>query len=240
MFESPVPESVEEFFLLSRREVTKDDVMTFAPTDPGYDDYVREWSEIQRSGIIPLEPNFDLTEVIGMTSWADPNSWSGDVQRFLAFRRFTSTVALILIHRGNDAEAVRPAVYLARDLIVDLIDYYPTGVKFLPTLRSVFRDTRTLLRSNCEPEFPFFTLGLLILSQLDNDWTSAEHAAEQLLTDEWEARGFLGCFSWSPEFLFGLTVYDQLSSDWRKMIARLQNPTHHEATALIIDAFREA
>lgn len=240
MFESPVPESVEELFRLSRCEVTSDDILAFSPGDPGYNDYVREWTQILRSGIVPLKPNFDLTEVIAMTSWADPTSWSGDVQRFLAFRRFTSAVALTLIHRSNNCEAVRPPVYLARDLLVDLIDFYPTGAKFLSTLRAVFRDTRTLLRSTRDPEFPFITLGLLILAQLDHDWTSAEHAAEQLLADEQEARGFLGALFWSPEFLFGLTVYDQLTKDWRRMIAGLQNPSHHEATAIIIDALSHA
>lgn len=144
----------------------------------------------------------------------------------------------MLVHQACEAENVRPAVYLARDLLIDQIDIVPSAVYDLSTLRSVFQDTRSLLRLNRESEFPFFTLGSLILAQLDGDWAASELFAEQLLADESEVRGQLEWLASSDEFLLGLTVYDQLHDDWRRMMAGLQNPTQDETTALLIQAFR--
>jgi hypothetical protein len=237
--DTSAPESIDELFQQSRNCVPRDDIVAFAPIDPGYDDYVRLWSEIQRTGSVPTELSFDLREVIGMTSWGVASRWGDKVGRFIAFRRFTSAVALVLVHRGHDVDNVRPANYLARDLVIDQFDFYDSSQEVsLGTLREAIQDTRVLLRSVSDTQFPYFTLGAMILAQLEGDWTAAEQAASQLISDEQEARGFQP-YSIPTDFLFGLTVYDQLNHDWRRMIAGLRNPNHHGETAMIIEALRQ-
>lgn len=237
--DTSVPTSIVQLFQQSRCKVSRDDIVAFAPVDPGYDDYVRLWSEIQGTGSIPTELSFDLQEVIGMTGWGVAARWGDKVQRFLAFRRFTSAVAMMLVHRGHDVDSVRPANYLARDLVIDQFDFYGSIQKrTFGTLREAIQDTRVLLRSVGDAQFPYFTLGAMILAQLEGDWTAAEQAASQLIADEQEARSFQ-LYSIPTDFLFGLTVYDQLNHDWRRMIAGLRNPNHHGDTAAIIEALSQ-
>lgn len=49
------------------------DIERFAPSDPGYDNYVRVWSVILETGTVPAgrRYRFELTEVIGLTGWVD-------------------------------------------------------------------------------------------------------------------------------------------------------------------------
>jgi hypothetical protein len=49
--------------------------------------------ELARIGVVPQESHFDLSEVIALTGWADPNDWAYP-DRFLVYRRLTSGVAV--------------------------------------------------------------------------------------------------------------------------------------------------
>lgn len=83
MSKATIPESVKALFQAARSGVTFADITAFAPADPGYDDYVRVWSEIHQSGIVPAKPEFDLTEVIAMASWTASSDCGERADRFV-------------------------------------------------------------------------------------------------------------------------------------------------------------
>lgn len=232
--------AVLALFEYTRSRVTEREIADFSPNDPGYPDYVRLWTEIHRSGLIPERTQFDLSEVIGLTAWADPDDYA-EPERFRSYRRFTSAVGLALIHFGNDSDDVRVANYLARDLLIDL-DRTGGGGEHLRLMKRVFPSSRAVLAAaGYENGYPFFSLGMMILAQIDGDWESADAAAAQLIEDESEVRRSdeLGYLVIDNRFLFGLSNYDQLHRDWQALAEELRNPRGDESTQLVIDALGE-
>ena len=228
---------ISALFEYTRERVTEKHIVDFSPGDPGYDSYVRLWTQLYRTGEIPIESEFDLREVIGLTGWDNPHNFDEPL-RFRAYRRFTSAVAVVLIHFGNDSFKVRAANYLARDLIVDCDLNEP---EHLALVRSVFLPTRDVLAARAhEDEYPFFTLGALILAQMSHDYEEAAKLATKLIADESAVR--YNEFDEPPEdprFLFGLTNYDQLREDWNRLLAGLTNPTGSTDLQLVMDALGE-
>jgi hypothetical protein len=229
---------VDILFQLTRNRITEQHINDFSPADPGYDSYVNLWTRIFRSGDIPRRSNFDLSEVIGLTGWASQTDFD-EPNRFRQYRRFTSSVGVALIIFGNDSESVRVANYLARDLIVDSdID----DREHFNAVRNVFPVVRqALLQTNCEEEWPFFTLGSLILAQMVGDVAEMRSLASQLIDDEAAVRKNES-LNWGIEdsrFLFGLTNYDQLNSDWINLISTLTNPSNDAKVQFVMDAFAD-
>lgn len=232
-----IDESVCALFEFTRGEITGREIVDYSPGDPGYPDYVKLWSEIHRTGQIPQRTEFDLSEVIGLTAWLEPGGCREPV-RFRRYRRFTSAVGVALLHSGNDSDEVRPANYLARDLIVDL-DRELDGGGYLRLLRDVFPPTRDVLRaSGWENQYPFWTFGMMLLAQMDGDWEAAHAAAAQLIEDESEVRRSeaVGYLVVDDRFLFGLSNYDQVHRDWYALAAGLRNPHGDGDTRLVIEA----
>lgn len=230
---------VNSLFEFTRSRVSEKHIADFSPSDPGYESYVRLWTRIFRSGEVPTRSDFDLSEVIGLTGWANPTEFD-DPKGFRDYRRFTSAVAVALIHSGNESENVRPANYIARDLIVDCDPKEPEHLKLV---RNVFPITRDVFAAtNFEVEYPFFTFGALILAQISNDFDDAARFAAQLIEDEFAVRNN-DSLNWGlgdSRFLLGLTNYDQLHSDWKRFAAALSNPLGDENMQLVIDAFAES
>jgi hypothetical protein len=230
---------VYSLFQFTRSRVSTKHIAEFSPGDPGYEDYVRLWTRILRTGEVPAQTEFDLSEVIGLTGWADPDDYD-QPDRFRQYRRFTSAVAIALVHAGNDCESVRVANYLTRDLIVDCD---PCDSEHLLRVRNVFLPTRDILAAtNQEPEYPFFTFGALILAQMANDHEEAVGHAAKLVDEEAAVRTneSLVLFREDSRFLLGLTNYNQLHADWIRLASRLSNPLQDMNTPLIIDAMTEA
>lgn len=229
--------AIDALFQYTRSHVTEKDIVDFSPGDPGYPDYVRVWTEILRTGVVPNKEDFNLSEVIALTGWSHPEDWDKP-DRFLDYRRFTSAVAVGLACHGNDLEIIRPPAYLARDLIIDL-DVEDT--LHLSLLRPVFPVVHALLAVDPrEWEYPFFTFGKMILAQIAEDWPTSEKAATRLIEEDAAVRKkphFSSDDEDSP-LLLGLTNYNQLHDDWRAFAANLKNPTRHEETQLVIEALR--
>ena len=230
--------SVVSLFQHTQSRVTDQDIIDFSPGDPGYPDYVKLWTQIRRSGSIPKQTEFDLSEVIGLTGWAKPEEWE-DPERFRNYRRFTSAVGVALLHNGNDSESVRVANYLARDLVIDLDS---DSNRHMSLLQPVVAATREVLSTtNLDEGYPFFTFATMILAQKSRDWRSAEAAASLLIQDESAVRQNES-LNWSIQndrFLLGLSVYDQLHKDWISFARALKNPNKHEDTQLVIDALTQ-
>jgi hypothetical protein len=229
--------SVDALFQYTRSRVTDQDIVDFSPGDPGYPNYVKLWTQIRRSGSIPRQSDFDLSEVIGLTGWAEPEQES-DPERFRCYRMFTSAVGVALIHYGNDSESVRVANYLARDLVIDLDS---KSKQHLSLLRAVAESTRELLSTtNLDEGYPFFTFASMILAQKARDWSVAEVAATQFINDENAVRQdeSLNWMVTDDRFLLGMCNYDQLHDNWITFAASLRNPNAHEDTQLVIDALK--
>lgn len=230
--------SIVSLFEYTRSRVCDQDIIDFSPGDPGYPDYVKVWTEIRRSGAMPTQADFDLSEVIGLTGWAKPDEWP-DPERFRRYRRFTSAIGLALLHHGQCSEVVRPANYLARDLLIDLD---PSCERHLSLVRSAVEATRKLLSTtNLDEGYPFFTLATMILAQKASDWKASEAAATRLIADEAAVRksDSLSYLAHDDQFLFGLSVYNQVHSDWLAMACVLKNPNRHEDSQLVIESLTD-
>ena len=229
---------VDTLFQLTRRLITERHIRDFSPADPGYESYVQLWTRILRTGEIPEKSEFDLSEVIGLTGWASPTDFNQPSQ-FREYRRFTSAVGVALITFGNESESVRVANYLARDLIVDS---HVNDREHFDAVRNVFPLVReTLLQTNYEEEYPFFTLGSLILAHMAGDIDEMQTLASQLIDDDASVRNNES-LSWSVQdsrFLFGLTNYNQLKADWVTLASSLKNPSNDPNIQMVMDTFAE-
>lgn len=225
---------IQALFALTRSRVSERHIREFAPRDPGYDNYVAIWTRILRTGEPPTKTTFDLSEVIGLTAgWGEPIA-EHDPDRFRDFRRFTSAIAVSLIHSGNDPECVRPVNYLARDLIVDC-DL--TDAAHFRAVRRVFPTTRHFLMDRGQCEAPFFTFGALILAQMAGDFEEAVRCAAQLLEDEVSVRDQNDWCIEDSRFLLGLTAYDRLDDCWLRWGKSLSNPQQDDSLELVLNAF---
>lgn len=225
---------IESLFELTRSRVSEQHIADFSPCDPGYESYVRLWTRIFHTGEIPRVSEFALSEVIDLTGFSSPNYFN-DQNRFRHYRRFTSAVAAALIGFGNDSVCVRVGSYLARDLIVDLdisdTDHFEAVRHVFPVLRDL------LLQQMEDDQYPYFTLGSLILAQMAGDFEESESFAAQLLKDEAASRNDQQIED--ARFLFGLTNYDQFNADWMRYILDLKNPNNSHNLKLVMDAFSD-
>ena len=231
--------SVINLFEYTRSKVTEQDIIDYSPGDPGYPDYVRLWTQIWRSGSIPRQTEFDLSETIGLTGWARPED-EDDPEKFRGYRRFTSAVGVALLHQGNDSESVRVANYLARDLIIDLD---ATDKRHHSILSEVAVTTRHVLStSNLDEGYPYFTLASMILAQKAENWAASESHATQLIKDECAVREneALNWMIQDDRFLRGLSNYNQVQEDWTAFAQQLKNPNKHEDSQLVIEALTQA
>lgn len=216
----------------TRSRVTAEHLARSVPDDPGTPDYLRVWKSLLQDSELPSKVSFEYSEVIGSASGGLPKDPQKATEK-RCFRRFTSAVALALIHAGNDP---RPVNYLAHDLVVDCDSREP---EHLQLVRATLLPTRDLLAiSSCDAEFPFFTFAALLLAQLSCDIDQTCQLAAQLIADEAMARdSTLQDSSSDSRFLLGLTEYVQLHRNWIALASQLSNPTNDESMQLIIEAF---
>lgn len=224
---------VESLFELARTDVTEQHIVDYSPSDPSYRSYVELWTNILRTGDIPKRSTFDLSEVISLTGWVNSSDMENP-SRFQQYRRFTSAVAVALFDFGNDSEVIRAPNYLARDLIIDTaLD----DQSHFNAVRHVFPVVReTLVNSNREEEYPFFTFGSMILAAWADDHAALPNLARQLIDDDATVRNHEWMGVDDPTLLFGLTNYDQLNADWLRFASALTNPYDDENLQLVIDA----
>jgi hypothetical protein len=185
--------------------------------------------------VIPTKINFELSETIGLTGWGEPDLESDPV-RFVRYRRFTTAVAIALVHAGIDTDIFRAPNYLARDLLIDRDRENPNYLSLLQKILLVTRGV--LIVQNDDTEYPFFTFASMILAQSINDFASADQLALQLLRDESNVRAnqAVSFLIEDDRFLFGLSNYDQVDHDWQQFAIELTNPNGDENTQLVCDS----
>lgn len=225
-------QACDELFHYAIGFVTPADIAAFAPGDPGYPDYVRQWREILAARSIPQQANFDITETVDLTRWAEADRESDPV-RFRRFRVFTSAVALGMAVRDRVDDDQFPPNYTLIRLIDDADALRDLALWRL--LAPAFEEVHQAWTRQPSEEAPFGLLGLLLVhAHLGAENSVLETIAERLIEQEsrCETRA-------STDFLFGCTHYDQLDRHWKRHVKALLPPAS-PSLGLVRDALLDS
>jgi len=202
-----------ELFEYASQHVSPKDISDFCPSDPGYPDYVREFTAILSSRIPPTKSNFDITETIGLTRWADANH-QRDAIRFRWFRTFTNSVGIAICSGSEGPNDCMPPNYFGISLLNDALAL--RDAQLLRLLSPVFSDLHQRLYESAwfSEEAPFFLLGQLVLAFMGfAPGADIARLTEELIAEATHHAGYA-----SPDFLWGCTFFDQLHNRWKHLV----------------------
>lgn len=216
--------------------VTTRDIERHCLSDPGYLDYVREWSQILRTKNVPLTVNFDIGEIIATSDPAFPCSGS-DPASYWRFCVFVHSVAAAISTGPEGPDEEHTINYIAVHL---LYAARQLGDEHLLTLLpAVFAEVHQVISTSdwYDSEAPFFLMGQLILAFLGfNPNADVSGLAAQIIE---EARPFPRFLSGgtSPVFLWDCTCYKSHHDRWLRFV-ELSFPAQpvNETVALLKDA----
>jgi hypothetical protein len=221
-----------ELFDYAARFVTADDVSAYAPSDPGYPEYVRTFDAILAAGEPPAHSNFEITETIGLTRWADANL-ERDPPRFRRFRTFANAVGVALRVAGVLADDDIAGNYLAINLIEDAHEL--RDAELLRLLGPAFDAVHKTLRDQSSGEAPFLSLGrLLVAAELGSSDRELSTLAVRVAVEAFTTR-----IDGATEFLWDCTYFDQLRRHWEWHVARLLG-SRPDGVAVLRDALLPA
>jgi hypothetical protein len=202
-----------ELFEYALRHVTPKAVADFCPHDPGYPDYVREFTAILSTGVPPSASSFEISECVNSTRWTDAASESGPV-RFRRFRAFTNSVGVAICSGPEGPSDGMPPNYFGISLLDDA--YALNDSEFLRRLFPVFQELHKRIAETQwgAEEALFFLLGQIVLAFMGfAPSASIPSLCEQLIAEESRHKGRA-----SPEFLWGCTCFDQLHHQWKRFV----------------------
>jgi hypothetical protein len=219
---APHPD-LQAFLNAARARVTVENIRHHVPNDPGWPGYVRVCEEMRRTGSIPEELKFDLTETISLTCWGDPAT-SKDPDGLRAFRNFTNAAAMILVSRGwTDGDLIPHPNCLAANLLTDADrrDSHHLGL-----LRNAFAVLIPILKADTySSDGPYLIFGEMLLAQWLNDFPAAARAAASLIKEERSVRHSRSEWLVKDErFLLGLSYSPHGGHDWLSLAESLTNP----------------
>lgn len=216
-----------DLFDYASRHVTPEVISDYCPSDPGYADYVREFTAILASRSPPPKAHFDITETIGLTRWHDPDRES-DPMRFRRFRTFTNSVGVAMTAGPEGPDENMPANYFVISLLDDAHALQDSHL--LQLLPPVFAELhqQTVKTEWFSGEAPFLLLGQLVLAFLGfAPGMDVIRLSEQLVSEACEHPGYA-----TPEFLWDCTLYNQLHHRWKHFVA-LSFPRVHEDDSIV-------
>jgi hypothetical protein len=218
-----MPTAGDELFQYAIGFVTPADIAAFAPNDPGYPNYVREFCDILITRMPPEKAHFDITETVGLTRWVDANCES-DPLRFRRFRIFTNAVALAMavLDRADDEQF--PPNYTMISLIDDALSIKDDVLWRM--LRPAFEQAHEAFRRHKSEETVFATLGLLLVdAKLGVGQAEMNTLADLLIEEENQCRNLKnGAFIADAAFVLGCTFYNSLHSLWIRYVDELLKP----------------
>lgn len=221
-----------QLFEYAMRHVTPKDVSDFCPSDPGYADYVREFTTILSSGIPPIASHFDITETIGLTRWSDASQESAPA-RFRRFRTFTNAVGLMISAGPEGPDDGMPANYFAVSLLDDA--HALQDPELLSLLFPAFGEFHQRVAETewVAGEAAFLLLGQLMLALMGvAPSTDIAAMSEQVIAEAAQCANRA-----TSEFLWGCTFFDQLHDRWKHFVTlTFSRDATHDSTAALRDA----
>ena len=198
----------------ARRLISSEDIVRFAPGDPGYADYVRCLTAVWETCDVPARAHFDLIEPISLTNYSSPESLE-EAGRFCRFRIFGNAIAVALLCDGHSADIVHPPNYVLYLLLYDAgIVADPVLTALLPPVCMELHDR---LKAGAEEEYPFGLLAFILASLATGmELAHLAPAAATLLEEEGQMR--LVFVAERDEFLLGITCFDHFHDGWRRLI----------------------
>lgn len=216
-----------KFFEYAANKVTVKDVERFCPNDPGYLDYIREFTTILTSRVIPSEFEFDVTETISLTLWGNPEKeyQEQDAIRFRRFRIFSNAVALAIILGPDEDGWNMGCNYYAISLLADiealeddhLYDLLP------PVLMEMHQK---LSQSGSAKEAVFYLMAQLFLALMGHaPNVNLNELADQLINEESKLDANKDD---RQGFLWQRTVFDQMHHQWKEYAEKLVPPSNSQ------------
>lgn len=204
---------LHELFVYASRHVTVKDIEDFCPNDPGYSNYVREFTQILSTGIPPESANFELTETVSSTLGAYAREDTDEV-RFLRFRTFSNSVGMALLAGSEGRDVALPPNYLAISLIEDA--YVLKDERLLYLLCPAFAEVHDHIVQGhwFAEEAPFFLLGQLIVCFLGYEPLIDTSTLADELIEEVDRLSRYG----SNDFLWGCVFFNRRQDRWRHFI----------------------
>ncbi len=194
--------------------VSFDDIRRWSPTDPGYKDYVREWTTILTTRSLPLEYSFDVSEVITLNRyWKE--GFEPDTAAFWRYRILTNAVEIAMRACGtDDGQSMTPS-YAAITSIHDGLKL--DDKKLFGLLLSAFGELTAKLKSEQDEQALFLILAqILVRFTLRQSESEIASLAQMLIEDEPTYK-----LRTSTRFLWGTGFYDQFNALWRKYVEQL-------------------
>ena len=214
-------------FDYASQHVTPATISEYCPSDPGYADYVREFTAILASGFPPPTAHFDISETIGLTRWHDPDL-EADPMRFRRFRTFTNSVGVVMTAGPEGPDEEMPANYFAISLLDDAHALQDSHL--LQLLPPVFAELHQQVVKTewFAGEAPFLLLGQLVLAFLGfAPGIDVIRLSEQIVSEACEHPEYA-----TPDFFWDCTVYNQLHHRWKHFVA-LSFPRVHEDDSIV-------
>ena len=199
--------------------VTRQDIEEFSLSDPGYPDYVREWTQILTTRKVPEVSRFDISENIGTTSFEFVSHYKDDAERYLRFCVFTNAVAAVFATNSGGPDERLTHNCLAAGLI-DCAHALSDNV-LLEMLSGVFDEIHMRI---CDldwfaSEAPFFVLGQLILAyQGYNPTADTARLAERVILAEAKDTTRAETGRVGTGFLWDLSSLNLLHERWRHYV----------------------
>lgn len=192
--------------------VTPKNVANFCPNDPGYPGYVRVFTAILKTKKLPASTNFEISETIGLTRWANAEE-ERNPDEFRRFRVFTNAIAVSL-HLADEGPDDIPPNYTCACLLDDA--YALKDAELIRLLLAVFIDMHRSIEDESwwSNEVAFITLGQLMIALLGHASDADTNAlCERLLSEEAACKE-----NTSGKFLWGCTTFGQLNDRWKALV----------------------
>jgi len=202
----------DELFRYAASRAKETDILDFAPMDPGYDNYVAEWTRILRTRTLPAEMSFDVSETIRLTQLDHPEKMRNPT-RFRRFRVLTNSVELALAVRGI------VDVFSSRTFLVNFIDDVRElgDTRLNGSLLQALDEFDAVIGQFGSDDLLFLLLGRILVRLLAQaSMNDIPQLANHLITAESEVPK-----ASSGEFLWGCTCFDQMHGVWKANVAAL-------------------
>lgn len=200
--------------------INKELIEKYCPGDPGYKDYVREWSKVLETRTVPSVSNFDISETVSLTDWSE------DLEEgFLRFRCFTNSVAVQMMCIHGQEKIVFHLNYPLVRLFADSIQL--RDKQLMLNLADAVHEASAACRNgqwHLIEYVPWCHFTELLIAAL-RDEATVEQLAERVVASDAQLRRDEHQYNVvHPAAVLGLTNFDTLHGLWQSLGSQLLTP----------------